>query len=270
MKRTLCLLLAAIMALALVGCGGDMASSGSAEPVNYADEDFVTDAGKALENRWDEGDKLDVDGMGTDSGAFVTAMTTLTDMEIDALSEYRTANFKDGKLQELAIKYLNNLDEAKVVVAELPSGDYDSFEKWENVYNERTTIIQTLIDKYGLTFSDKYADTVSDITANAKSVKQKDEEKAKVDKLAKSLTFDKKGDGTGYYTYTTKFKNDTGLEFDDLWFNIDLIDKDGTVVEQECISFDEVADGKSYSGDFFTDAKFDRYEITAEYTLKSE
>lgn len=85
-----------------------------------------------------------------------------------------------------------------------------------------------------------------------------------------SLTFDKKGDGTGYYTYTTKFKNDTGLEFDDLWFNIDLIDKDGTVVEQECISFDEVADGKSYSGDFFTDAKFDRYEITAEYTLKSE
>ena len=54
MKRTLCFLLAAIMALALVGCGGDMASSGSAEPVNYADEDFVADVGKALEKRWDE------------------------------------------------------------------------------------------------------------------------------------------------------------------------------------------------------------------------
>lgn len=46
---------------------------------------------------------------------------------------------------------------------------------------------------------------------------------------------------------------------------VDLMDADGTVIEQQTVYFDNVANGKSYSGDFSTDTKFDHYEVTAEY-----
>ena len=89
-----------------------------------------------------------------------------------------------------------------------------------------------------------------------------------MNKLAASLKFEKKDDGYGYCTYTTKFKNDTGLDFASLSFELDLLDADGTVIEQQGIYFDNVANGKSYSGEFSTDAKFDHYEVTPEYYLK--
>lgn len=270
MRKLFCLLLASIMALALISCGGNDASSGSSAPIEYADEDFVSDVASALEDRWDNSDKMEVDSMDTESGEFVNAMTTLADGEIETLSKYRTATFKDGQLQELAIKYLNNLDKAKEVVAKLPSDFMNASVEWDAVYNERTTMIQTLLDKYGLKVSDKYADTLSEITANANSVAKKDEEKEKVEKLAASLKFEEqKEDWDTYSTYTTKFKNDTGLNFEYLSFQIDLLDKDDTVIEQQTVWFDNVADGKSYSGDFMTDAKFDHYKVTAEYTVAS-
>lgn len=276
MKKALCLLLALTTAIALIGCSGKNATDAktstaeSAETTtNYADKDFVADVQNALETRWDSTDKMDVDSVDYESADFVNAITKLTNQESKTLSKYKTANFKDGELQELAIKYLNNLNKSKTIAKKFPSDYINAYDEWEAMYNDRTTIIQTLINKYGLTFSDKYADDVAEITANAKSVASKDKEKEKVDKLAKSLKFNKKGDGTGYYTYTTKVKNNTGLNFEYLTFNIDLLDKDGTVIEQENIYFENVEDGKSYQGDFETDAKFENYKITADYTVKS-
>lgn len=223
---------------------------------------------KALEARWDITDSDKMQSLDSDSREHYAALSSAIDAELNIVSEYRTAEFKDHALQELAIQYINKLEESKEIADSLPSKDDKLYDKWTAVYDERTTLLQTLVNKYGLTVAEKWQYNLDDLLNNAKSVDKENEIKDKVNKLAASLKFEKKDDGYGYCTYTTKFKNDTGLDFASLSFELDLLDADGTVIEQQGIYFDNVANGKSYSGEFSTDAKFDHYEVTPEYYLK--
>ena len=267
MKKLLCFLVATVTLFSLSACGGTSNADSSAAK-NYADEAFVEAMTKALEARWDITDSDKMQSLDSDSREHYAALSSAIDAELNIVSEYRTAEFKDHALQELAIQYINKLEESKEIADSLPSKDDKLYDKWTAVYDERTTLLQTLVNKYGLTVAEKWQYNLDDLLNNAKSVHKENEIKDKVNKLAASLKFEKKDYGYGYCTYTTKFKNDTGLDFASLSFELDLLDADGTVIEQQGIYFDNVANGKSYSGEFSTDAKFDHYEVTPEYYLK--
>lgn len=71
---------------------------------------------------------------------------------------------------------------------------------------------------------EKWKNNLDDLLNNAKAVDAENEVKEKVNKLASSIKFDKKDDGYGYYTYTTKFTNDTGIDFISLSFDVDFMD----------------------------------------------
>lgn len=267
MKKILCLFLASIMALSIVGCGNGSKSATSSTENSYSDSEFINSIAKSLEKRWSIVESKEAESFEQESREYYANISSAIDAELEIVSKYRNSEFKDHNLQELAIKYINALEDSKETADLLPSDDASLYDKWENIYDTRTTIIKTLVDDYGMTVSEKYQNTLDDLINNAKSVEKDTAIKEKVDKIADSLKFDKKSDGTGYYTYTTKFQNDTGVNFDYLTFNIDLLDSEGTVIEQQFLYFENVSDGKSYSGDFITDTSFDHYEVTAEYTI---
>lgn len=269
MKKILTILIASIMALVIAGCGnGSQGESSSAEK-SYSDSDFISAMATSLEKRWAITDSKEAESLELYSREYYANVSSAIDAELEVVSEYRNAEFKDHNLQELAIKYINALEDSKETADLLPNDDDSLYDQWDSIYDTRTTIIKAFVDDYGLHVSEEYQSTLDDLTNNAKSVEKETAIKEKVDKIASSLEFDRDEDeyGSGYCTYTTKFTNDTGVNFDYLSFNIDLLDDEGTVIEQQFIHLENVSDGKSYSGEFMTDANFDHYEITADYLI---
>ena len=111
---------------------------------------------KALEARWDITDSDKMQSLDSDSREHYAALSSAIDAELNIVSEYRTAEFKDHALQELAIQYINKLEESKEIADSLPSKDDKLYDKWTAVYDERTTLLQTLVNKYGLTVAEKW------------------------------------------------------------------------------------------------------------------
>ncbi|SUN72126.1 Uncharacterised protein [Streptococcus infantarius] len=73
--------------------------------MKYYDNDFVTDLGKALDARWTyTDDKANADVVMTEEG-----YETATQTELDVIEKYQDLKFKDSKLKEAALAYINEL-----------------------------------------------------------------------------------------------------------------------------------------------------------------
>ena len=70
--------------------------------------------------------------------------------EIDADSPLKNRQFEDSKLHENVISYINVLDESMDVLANYQYQSAEYYEHWEDVYDKRTQILKTFVDKYGI------------------------------------------------------------------------------------------------------------------------
>ena len=103
------------------------AASASTVEIAYADEDFITTLAKGLEARWalsDSGDYEYVEGTQEHRDFY----SSLLKAELNVISNknFENATFKDSKLKEKAISYLNCLHDQEDALTYV-TVDYDKY-----------------------------------------------------------------------------------------------------------------------------------------------
>ena len=240
-----------LIALLTIGTFVSCSSSSSSDEVKYADQDFIKSVGKGLEARWKLQDKQ------KDPNA-VESMREAVQTELDAVSEYKSAAFEDSVLQEKALKYINVLSESLENV-EYYASDKD-YQKWSDVYDQRTIIIKDFADNYGLTVSDTYQSKLDELVANGKTAGAKAEQTAAIEKLVSDLNFELVEDEYDWKKYEALFENTTDFEIKSLGIKVSLLDADGVIVETAYANVDNVSKGQKAKVEFSTDATFEKME----------
>ena len=70
--------------------------------------------------------------------------------EIKNDKELKNARFKDSKMQQDVITYLNLLDDQLKVTEDYSQSSADYYEEWNKVYDKRSAQLKKLVDNYGL------------------------------------------------------------------------------------------------------------------------
>lgn len=252
-KLSVVLMLITVLAIALMTA---CSSSGSGE-VKYSDEDFIKSVGKGLEARWKLQDNQ------KDSST-VASMREAIQTELDAVSEYKTATFEDSVLQEKALKYINILNDSLANVDYY--GSTTDYDKWTEVYDQRTIILKDFVDNYGLKVSSTYQTNLDEIAANGKTAGDNADRKEAIEKIVKDLKFEVvEDDGYGWKTYEAVLENTTDYTIKHLSVNVNLLDSDGVIADTAYTDVDNVSSGQKAKLTFSTDKEFEKYETIVNY-----
>ena len=96
--------------------------------------------------------------------------------ELDIDKELKDAKFKDSKMQEDILSYINSV-QAQLDIVENNSPSNDSFYlEWQDAYDKRAAALKVLVDNYDLTVSDKYKDDFDELIANGAAATKKNEQ----------------------------------------------------------------------------------------------
>ena len=249
------LVLCALMTVCLFGC-----SNTSQEEKTY-DDAFLSDFVKGLCSRWDYSSQNENNANISEAELYAG----LVDKELNVLEKYTGKKFADSLLQERAISYINLLKQQKESLSYY-SVDYNKYsELWQVAYNERTQAISAFIKDYGLTFPDKYKDTVEELLTNAKVVDEDEAFNEACQKMVDGINFEIEESSYGYNTYSAIVENTTEKTISSFWIDINLLDADGVIIETQYASAENIAPGQKARLEFMTDKDFASYELNPEY-----
>lgn len=251
----------------LVGCTNQETKE-EKEP-QYADKVFIEDMSKGLQARWDlnskDEQKEGYDEILAQSEENKKMMLSYINTELDIIGKYKDEKFKDSKLQELAIKYINLLNQHKEA-CDYITVDYEKYdEEFQPIYNERSNVIETMVNDYGMTVDEKHQSTLDDFLTNSKLVTEKKENEDAINKMLESIRFKETSDDYGIKTYQAVVENTTNIDFKSFNVSINLLDKEGVIVET---AYDQVSafnKGAKVRFEFNTDKEFDSTQVIADW-----
>lgn len=258
-KRLLSLAIIGMFALSLFGCSQQAPENPGPD---YQDQAFLADLGKGLEARWAVSDKYDE----TSSDVLKEAIQA----EKDAIGKYRTAEFEDTELQELAIRYLNSLDDTMEKAEMYAPSNYDSTEAWSKAYDNRTMILNEIVSDYGIDVAPKYQSYLDDLVSNGKAAQKTSDNDLTVQKLADSIEIVFEPDGYGYINGKATLTNTSELDFEYATFSIQLYDDAGIRTDSTYISVNNWKSGETVIEDVYIgdNALPANYEVVPDgYTL---
>ena len=152
--------------------------------------------------------------------------------EIKNDEELKNARFKDSKMQQDVITYLNLLDDQLKVTEDYSQSSADYYEEWNKVYDKRSAQLKKLVDNYGLEVGEKYKDDFNDLIKNGKSVAEKTRYEDAINTLIQGANIEKSDDGYGLYTYTAVVENTSGISFSNVSLTLALYDADDIKAEE--------------------------------------
>lgn len=152
--------------------------------------------------------------------------------EIKNDEELKNARFKDSKMQQDVITYLNLLDDQLKVTEDYSQSSADYYEEWNKVYDKRSAQLKKLVDNYGLEVGEKYKDDFNDLIKNGKSVAEKTRYEDAINSLIQGANIEKSDDGYGLYTYTAVVENTSGISFSNVSLTLALYDADDIKAEE--------------------------------------
>lgn len=152
--------------------------------------------------------------------------------EIKNDKELKNARFKDSKMQQDVITYLNLLDDQLKVTEDYSQSSADYYEEWNKVYDKRSAQLKKLVDNYGLEVGENYKDDFNDLIKNGKSVAEKTRYEDAINSLIQGANFEKSDDGYGLYTYTAVVENTSGISFSNVSLTLALYDADDIKAEE--------------------------------------
>lgn len=235
-------ILACVLAVSLVflsGCSQQPQDEGP----QYMDEAFIEDLGEGLEKRWELSDK----DAAEDPTGYSTSeqMTSYVQAEIDAVGDYANADFEDPELRELAVSYINVLNDSLEAAKSYSINNTDSLMEWEEIYQERTMLLKDLVANYDVEVSEEHESTLNELVAAGNAAQKTADVKSALEGLASSIQFDFGDDGYGLVTGTTTVANSTGMNFETVQFDVQLYDEAGVRIETTYATVDNWADGEA-------------------------
>lgn len=261
MKKNILIALVFILVFSLAACGTQQPEASM--PPEYCDEAFLNDFKAGLMARWDL-----VENENSDENKDKSERewnTELVNAELAIIDQYRTGLFEDSKMQERAIAYINLLHDQQDALAYINSDYVKYSELWADAYNKRTQMISAFIADYNLEFPEEYAETVADMTTNAKIVTEKNELDQKVQQMVDALNFEMVQNDYGYKTYRAVIENITDQTFTDFSVDVSLINSDGILIATEYAYVENLSPGQKGYIEFTTDQDFATYELTLSY-----
>lgn len=207
---------ASLACLALTACGGQEKDAGP----DYADDEAMSIIAKGFKARSDFLNSSDYTGSDAD-------LKEAIQKEIDCDSVLKERQFEDSTLHELVLSYLNSLDDQLDVLNNYSSSSVDYYTAWEKVYDERSTLLKTMVEEYDLTVDESCQDALDEIVANGNNASKKADVETSLNAIINGATFEVADSGYGWYEYTTVLENTTDYNFSDISFVVALYDENG-------------------------------------------
>lgn len=239
----------------MVACSSSDESSGQ-------DKAFIKDIKKSFEARSSYLDDVESGKITLNENEYLKE-AVLKEKKI--IEEYKDAEFDSPELGKLAKDYINALDTQEESI-KYYSNDYTKFDKlWTEGYDKRSTILTTLIDKFGLAINDK---AIEELKTNAQVVEEKNDTKEHIDNMVKKIKFEKVKEEYDWDYYEATVENTSGVNFDYFYLDIKLLDSEGIIVESNNAGIDGNWDkDKKAKLTFSTDKEFEKLEWTADYYI---
>ena len=230
------------------------ACSKSSEP-KYYDDDFMSSLEKGLESRWSFVEKEDDD----ESEKFYT---TAIKKEFEQVKKYEDLKFKDSKLKEAALAYINELKNGLKVAKTYGSDSF--YDNWSKHYDSRTAKLITINKIKKIEVSEKNQSTLDELLASGKEVISTEKNKDTLTNFLKGITFAKDEARSDEYSsyYTATVENTTGLNIENLSLSFKLIDDNGVTVDTSSEYVENWNAGEKRQLEFWTDKQFSKTEIT--------
>lgn len=234
-------------------------SNPSEEEKVVSKDDFLKEFSAGLEKRWEYTEK------GGDEEATKGFLLEAIDLELTIIEEFKDLKFEDDKLKELAISYINELKNATEA---LDSFGPDSFyEKWDEHYSKRTSLILKIDDNYGLPISEEYSPILDELKAIGQDVLNESDKNDELDKFINTIHFEVNQDQSDEYykVYTAIVENTTNYNIKDFNASLKLIDADGVTVNTDHVYTSNWNKGEKVKLEFMTSDKFDKIEVIKDY-----
>ncbi|NLR08707.1 MULTISPECIES: FxLYD domain-containing protein [Lactobacillaceae] len=253
MKRIVTIAILLFAGLSLTACGSKKSET------KYYDSDFISALESGLQKRWAITDTVkDIDKASQDT------LTKSVNAELDVVKPYENKKFKNDKLHEQAITYINALKDQKTALKSYDKSNF--FDKWNKAYNTRTQMIVKINQKHKLKVADKYKSDLTELTRHGDEVANQDQKTEAINALVKSIKFKQAKDDGYNYTYDAKVKNNSGYSFKNFGIKVKLMDSDKTVVDTQLTYVDDWDKNQTSQFEFMTDKKFNSYEVVLDYT----
>lgn len=227
MKKILVTMVIAL--LLLVGCT-------SKEEANTVNHKFINDVEKALEekDKWNKSIENSDEYSGDNMAAYYEEETLFE----TNLYQYFNKDFEDAELQAIAKQYIEAVKEKEAAVQYFESDNDKFWDEYLDGASKREIALKHLVNnsQYGLT-SNAYDAKVARLENYT-------------DQILSNLTLEKKSKTA----YSIEIKNSTGVDWENFYTELNLVDIDGEEVEPlEAIEGLSIPSGKSVTLSFETD-----------------
>jgi len=259
-RKIILMILCTMLGFVFVACGYNRDNERNTTDISEAKEsDFILDMIKGLEARWevpDNSEGIDID---------VDKSEQRVQVELDNIEKYKLAKFSDKDFQTLAMDYLDAVLIQKEAILHAKSGDYTKYDElWGKGYKKRSLIIYQLFENYNLKVSDKYNDSIQELISVGEIQLKTEENKKEIEEWLKTIKFSK---GDKDYTYQAITQNPTNITFSYINLNINLIDKDGIVINSTYSSINNIDPNSKIRFEFYNDKDFVQTDATADYQI---
>ena len=256
MKKRLTVLFACL--IVMVGLAACSSNNKSEEP-KYADDTAMETIAKGYEARADLITQLEQSGEDTQSDK---NLKKIIKAELDVDSELKDSKFKDSKMQEDVLSYINSVQAQLDVLKNNSSSNASFYEEWNDAYDQRSSALKVLVDSYDLTVSDKYQDDFDELIANGTAATKKNEQDEGLINNFSNVPWDCADDGYGSYTYSAVVENTTQFTYSTVNITLGLYDADGVRQGEAYANVNSWAPGEK--------VRFEAYGTVGAQTVKVE
>lgn len=246
------------LVLGLTACGAQPKDEGP----DYADNQAMAIIAEGLVARSDYLDEQQEAGEDTSTAAH---LTKAVQAELDVVSPLKDRPFEDSKLQESVIAYVNALNDSLKILEDYPTTSLEFYQKWQEVYGERTGMLKTFADKYELTVPERFQATFDEMLAQGGAALSQKETKNAIEQLVESIDFQKTDDGYGLFTYSGVGENTTEYDFKDVRLVVSLYDADGVKAEETYTSTTSWASGEKVKFEAMSSVDAANIKVSVDY-----
>lgn len=225
------------------------------------DGQFMLAIAKGLQARWDLSDKT----------ADPTEFSKLIDAELAEIETFYEATFDNKRLGEIAVSYIDTLNESKDATRYY-NNNYMVYEtKWNTARAARLHLIEELVNDFNLTVDEEYQDTLDELINDSQVYSEQEAFEAELASVVEAAVLSVYPYRSEYdneilwYDYYLSITNTTDQTLEYLGIDIQVLDSDGNIFSQGSAYFSNVEPGQSSVVDTYLGSN--EYDYTG-YTIK--